>query len=198
MEFEYTDLDIHEDLYQLIKYSCKEVCTPEQCQKVMRIWTTFLEPVLGIPPRTQGAKDTDDVVKANNHVANIGERDGSPDDEAASLSCKPSDVPRTEGENIPSSSSRKASVSISDYGFKGNGCCDDVACENDILCNTAQRGLVQTGDHVIPAAAGTRKQATCLEQDIPIAAGPGSVNKSNASDSHHGLINIFLLFCLHI
>lgn len=187
MEFEYTDLDIHEDLYQLIKYSCKEVCTPEQCQKVMRIWTTFLEQVLGIPLRTQGAEDTDDVVQANNHVAKIGERDGSPDDEAASVSCKPSNVPRTEGENIPSSSSRRAPVSISDNGFKSNGSHDDVACESDILCNTPQCGLVHTGDHVIPAGAGARKQATCLEQDTPIAAGAESVNKENASDSHRVL-----------
>ncbi|XP_077222252.1 paired amphipathic helix protein Sin3-like 4 [Tasmannia lanceolata] len=84
MEFEYTDFDIHEDLYQVIKYSCGEVCTTmEQLDKVMRIWTTFLEPMLGIPPRPHGLEDTDVVVKAKNHVvksslAGIGESDDIP------------------------------------------------------------------------------------------------------------------------
>ncbi|KAH7832821.1 hypothetical protein Vadar_000280 [Vaccinium darrowii] len=49
-EFDYPDNDTHEDLYKLIKYSCEEVCsTKEQLNKVMRLWTTFLEPMLGIP-----------------------------------------------------------------------------------------------------------------------------------------------------
>ncbi|XP_052172733.1 paired amphipathic helix protein Sin3-like 3 isoform X2 [Diospyros lotus] len=83
MEFEYPDLDIHEDLYQLIKYSCGEVCTTEQLDKVMKIWTTFLEPILGVPCRPQGAEDTEDVSKAQNHIplngsVTVGESDGSP------------------------------------------------------------------------------------------------------------------------
>ena len=48
MEFEYSDSGIHKDLYQLIKYSCSEVCTTEQRDKVMKIWTTFLEPMLWV------------------------------------------------------------------------------------------------------------------------------------------------------
>lgn len=78
LEFEYADSDIHEDLYQLIKYSCGEVCTTEQLDKVMRVWTTFLEPVLGVPPRPQGAEDTEDVVKGKNHSSKSGESDRSP------------------------------------------------------------------------------------------------------------------------
>ncbi|KAL8150199.1 hypothetical protein V2J09_020007 [Rumex salicifolius] len=62
MEFSYVDPDIHEDLYQLIKYSCGEVCTTEQLDKVMKIWSTILEPVLGVPTRPQGAEDAEDVV----------------------------------------------------------------------------------------------------------------------------------------
>ncbi|EPS65232.1 hypothetical protein M569_09545, partial [Genlisea aurea] len=51
LEFVYSDPDIHEDLYELIKYSSGEICTPEQNDKVMKIWTFFLEPVLGLPVR---------------------------------------------------------------------------------------------------------------------------------------------------
>lgn len=49
MKFDYTDPEIQQDLYQLMKYSCEEVCTPEQRDRVMKIWTTFLEPFLGLP-----------------------------------------------------------------------------------------------------------------------------------------------------
>ncbi|XP_028796665.1 paired amphipathic helix protein Sin3-like 4, partial [Neltuma alba] len=85
LEFEYPDPDIHEDLYQLIKYSCGEVCTTEQLDKVMKIWTTFLEPMLGVPSRPQGAEDTEDVVKAKHNSvkggtgnASFGGSDSSP------------------------------------------------------------------------------------------------------------------------
>ncbi|XP_077237908.1 paired amphipathic helix protein Sin3-like 3 [Tasmannia lanceolata] len=83
MEFEYTDLGVHEDLYQVIKYSSSEVCTTmEQLDKVMRIWTTILEPLLGIPPRPLCVEDAEHLLKAENHavkssVASIGESDGS-------------------------------------------------------------------------------------------------------------------------
>jgi len=41
VSFEYGDSDIHEDLYQIIKYSCGELCSSsDQVDKVMRIWTT--------------------------------------------------------------------------------------------------------------------------------------------------------------
>ncbi|XP_031386160.1 paired amphipathic helix protein Sin3-like 4 isoform X2 [Punica granatum] len=82
LEFEYADPDIHEDLYQLIKYSCAEVCSTEQVDKVMKIWNTFLEPMLGVPSRPQGAEDTEDVVKTTNTQAgkgsptSIGQSDG--------------------------------------------------------------------------------------------------------------------------
>lgn len=82
LEFEYADPDIHEDLHQLIKYSCAEVCSTEQLDKVMKIWNTFLEPMLGVPFRPQGAEDTEDVVNAtNNQVgkgspASVGQSDG--------------------------------------------------------------------------------------------------------------------------
>ncbi|GFY83710.1 SIN3-like 4 [Actinidia rufa] len=83
MEFEYPDSGIHKDLYQLIKYSCSEVCTTEQQDKVMKIWATFLEPMLWVSCRPQGAEDTEDVIKGKNHISrssapSVGESDGSP------------------------------------------------------------------------------------------------------------------------
>lgn len=50
LEFEYTDTDIHEDAFKIIKYSCEEICTSrEQLNKILNLWTTFLEPMLGVP-----------------------------------------------------------------------------------------------------------------------------------------------------
>jgi paired amphipathic helix protein Sin3a len=64
MTFAYTDQEIHSDLYKIIKYSCGEVCTTaDQAEKVMRIWTTFLEPMLGVQPRGQGGDDKEEAVK---------------------------------------------------------------------------------------------------------------------------------------
>uniref|UniRef100_A0A0D9UVW5 Histone deacetylase interacting domain-containing protein n=1 Tax=Leersia perrieri TaxID=77586 RepID=A0A0D9UVW5_9ORYZ len=65
MSFDYVDSNI-------IKYSCGEVCSSsDQLDKVMRIWTTFLEPILGVQPRTHGAEDADQV-KANSRTAKSG------------------------------------------------------------------------------------------------------------------------------
>ncbi|KAL6513818.1 hypothetical protein OROHE_019274 [Orobanche hederae] len=69
MVFEFPDPDIQEDLYQLMRYSCGEVCTPEQREKVMKIWTTFLEEVLGVPARPPSTEDEEDAVRASTLIA---------------------------------------------------------------------------------------------------------------------------------
>ncbi|KAI8032315.1 Paired amphipathic helix protein Sin3-like 2 [Camellia lanceoleosa] len=69
LEFEYSDTVIHEDLCKLIKYSCEELCTSkEQLNKVMRLWTTFLDPMLGVPSRPHDLESTEDVGKARHHT----------------------------------------------------------------------------------------------------------------------------------
>ncbi|KQK08163.1 hypothetical protein BRADI_2g40052v3 [Brachypodium distachyon] len=72
MSFEYVDPEIHEDLYQIIKYSCGEVCSSsDQVDKVMRTWTTFLEPILGVQPRAHGVEDGG-VVKPKSRTPTSG------------------------------------------------------------------------------------------------------------------------------
>ncbi|XWS40811.1 hypothetical protein CRYUN_Cryun17cG0027500 [Craigia yunnanensis] len=89
LEYEFLDVDIHEDLHKLIEYSCEEMCsTKEQLNKVMRLWTTFLEPMLGVPPRPNGGEGADDAGNAQNPAVNytassIAESDGSPGADAA-------------------------------------------------------------------------------------------------------------------
>nr|GEZ17868.1 paired amphipathic helix protein Sin3-like 3 isoform X1 [Tanacetum cinerariifolium] len=50
-EFKYSDLEIHEDLYELMKYSIKQSCSHEQIDEALKIWTTFMEPMLGVSRR---------------------------------------------------------------------------------------------------------------------------------------------------
>ncbi|KAE8717151.1 Paired amphipathic helix protein Sin3-like 1 [Hibiscus syriacus] len=84
LEYEYLNVDIHEDLYKLIEYSCEEMCsTKEQLNRVMRLWTTLLEPMFGVPPRLNGREGTDGAGKAQNPAVNctalnVAESDGSP------------------------------------------------------------------------------------------------------------------------
>ncbi|KAL7611565.1 hypothetical protein Lser_V15G07715 [Lactuca serriola] len=76
LEFEFNDKDIHEDLFKLIKYSCEEICTSkEQLNKVLKLWTTFLEPMLGVPSRPDNVEDVETSAK---NEGTAGESDGSP------------------------------------------------------------------------------------------------------------------------
>lgn len=64
LRFEYPEPDVNEDLYQIIKHSADEMCTTmEQSDKIMRLWTAFFEPIFGVPSRSQGAEDTEEVSK---------------------------------------------------------------------------------------------------------------------------------------
>ncbi|MCO5610178.1 hypothetical protein L7F22_064414 [Adiantum nelumboides] len=64
LRFEYPEPDVNEDLYQIIKHSADEMCsTMEQSDKIMRLWTAFFEPIFGVPSRSHGAEDTEEVSK---------------------------------------------------------------------------------------------------------------------------------------
>ncbi|CAA2982104.1 paired amphipathic helix Sin3-like 2 isoform X1 [Olea europaea subsp. europaea] len=94
LEFEYADADIHEDLYEIIKYSSEEICTTkEQSNKVLRFYTTFLEPMLGVQSwrRKSEATDGDGSSKlgtAKNTVTSVTESDGSPNADATTMNLK--------------------------------------------------------------------------------------------------------------
>ncbi|KAI3699768.1 hypothetical protein L2E82_44292 [Cichorium intybus] len=85
LEFEFTDKDIHEDLLKLIKYSCEEICTSkEQLNKVLRLWTTFLEPILGVPSRPQNPNGVEDADMASHVSTTKIETNGSQDPDGGS------------------------------------------------------------------------------------------------------------------
>ncbi|XP_047320078.1 paired amphipathic helix protein Sin3-like 4 [Impatiens glandulifera] len=86
MEFEYSDLSIHEDIYQLVKYSCGEVCRNDELEKVMKTWTDFLEPMFEVPSRPQQTEANEKAIKSKNQKSGncvIGENHSSPDGDVA-------------------------------------------------------------------------------------------------------------------
>lgn len=182
MEFEYPDPDIQQDLYQLMKYSCAEICTPEQCDKVMKIWTTFLETVLDVPSRTLTTEGKEDAVEANNHIAKsenvIREENSSPADEATY--CKPSDLSANGDGHIPAELPRSSEVPMTNGNnnvntdvFPGT---DNVASKGDMLCNAPQDGLVQTDAYMMSAKSRASKKAVSLEEDSANNAGEKNFN----------------------
>ena len=174
LEFEYPDPEIHEDLYQLIKYSCGEMCTTEHLDKVMKIWTTFLEPMFGVPSRPQGAEDTEDVVKAKNNIvkngsASVGESEGSPGDGVVAMDSKHSNPSRSGVEIIPleQSSSCRSWLLNGDNGVKQDGSAniDCVGHKNDSSCDAPQQDRMQqvnpaNGDEI----SGVSKQTSSCER----------------------------------
>ncbi|KAF5443219.1 hypothetical protein F2P56_035794 [Juglans regia] len=198
LEFEYPDPDIHEDLYQLIKYSCGEVCTTEQLDKVMKIWTTFLEPMLGVPSRPQGAEDTEDVVKAKSHAVNngaatVGETDliaggGS----ATAMNPLHSNPSRNGDESIPpeQASSCRAWAVIGDNGVKEESPLDaaHIVRKSDTFCNPPN-GKVQINASMADEQSGVSKKHNSNERIVnsstSLATGVeqsnGRTNTENAS-----------------
>ncbi|URD90105.1 hypothetical protein MUK42_27419 [Musa troglodytarum] len=147
MEFEYVDLDIHEDLYQIIRYSCGEVCTSlDQLDKVMKLWTTFLEPLMGFQPQNRGAEGMRDV-KPNSHsgkssIAGLVKSNGSPDADGTGATKQSNG-----GENILSEqvASCRTKLANGDTTVAGN-CFHDVGRVTHRvgnLCNNPLQRIVQ-------------------------------------------------------
>lgn len=165
MEFQFSDPEIHEDLYQLIKYSCGEVCTTEQLDKVMKIWTTFLEPMFGVPSRPQGAEDTEDVVKSKNQVAksssaSLAESDDTPGGAVTMTNSRQSNPSRNGDENIApeQSSSSRVWLGNGNIGVHEVGPHD----QDHIICKSTQQSITSVAD----LASSVNKEAHSSERFV--------------------------------
>ncbi|BBG94142.1 SIN3-like 4 [Prunus dulcis] len=177
LEFEYPDPEIHEDLLHY-----------EQLDKVMKIWTTFLEPMLGVPTRPQGAEDTEDVVKAKNHTGkhgtvSAGDTDGSPGGGATATNSKQLNSSRNGDESIQpeqSSSCRTWAVNGAN-GVKDESSLDidRAACKGDTFCNTSQQGKVQSNASTADEASGVSKQDNSNERLVNSNLSPPGLEQSN-------------------
>ncbi|KAE8730232.1 Paired amphipathic helix protein Sin3-like 3 [Hibiscus syriacus] len=188
----FPDPEIHEDLYQLIKYSCGEMCSTEHLDKVIRIWTTFLEPMLGVLSCPQGAEDTEDVVKAkNNNVrsgsSSVGESEGSPGGGGA-INSKHANPSRHEDESIPpeNSSSCRSWLPNGDNGVKQDGSADmdSVGHKNVSSCDAPQQDRMQVspsnGDEVARVSKQVRSSERVVSSNLSVIA---RVDQSNGRTS---------------
>ncbi|KAK7252329.1 hypothetical protein RIF29_36192 [Crotalaria pallida] len=183
LEFEYADPVIHEDLYQLIKYSCGEVCTTEQLDKVMKIWTTFLEPMLCVPSRPLGVEDTEDVVKAtNNSVKNgnagINDMDGSPGVGTSAMSPPHLNTSRNGDDFMPldQSNSSKAWQSNGDSGVKEDKCLDSDRSvrRTETLGSNIPNGKINISAFTPDELSGVNKQDHSGERLVSTNVSPAS------------------------
>ncbi|GAV73182.1 PAH domain-containing protein/Sin3_corepress domain-containing protein [Cephalotus follicularis] len=140
LEYDYSDINIHEDLYKLVQYSCEELCsTKEQLNKVMRLWTTFLEPMLGIPFRPNDMDGTEDVGKAASSIAGS---DGSPGVDATVVNSKqPKSAINVDENTSPQLANfGRTSSANGDTLTKEDSFHDlDGVCSDNPICNTLQQ-----------------------------------------------------------
>ncbi|KAJ4960471.1 hypothetical protein NE237_020381 [Protea cynaroides] len=191
LEFEYCDPEVHDDLYQLIKYSCGEVCTTtEQLDRVLRIWTTFLEPLLGVPSRPQGAEDTEDVVKAKNPAvkssgASVVESDGSPGADVAATKSKQLNLAGNR-EDSEQGSSCRVRLENGDARVKEDGLHDGDhgARRTDNLSSTSQPAKVQNNVSMAGEVSGVNPNATSIDR---LAESNASI--ANRAEQSHARTN---------
>lgn len=188
LEFEYPDPDIHEDLYQLIKYSCGEVCTADQQDKTMKIWTAFLEPMLGVPSRRHGCENTKDFIKAKADIAKTvnnsdRERHCSPGCSVSLTDQKKSNSSGNGDEKVlpECSTSNNDGNRVKEEGSHDAA---NAPHKTDGLCDTPQHGMCNDGS-VVDAISMVSKQVDSSEQLGSSIDGPkeslGRLNVENAS-----------------
>lgn len=143
LEFDYSDISIHEDLYKLVQYSCEEVCsTKEQVNKVMRLWMTFLEPMLGVPSQSHKTESTEDVGKTkcramNCTVSIVRESDGSPSGGPIVMNSQQPKAASNEDENTsPELANSCRTMENGDTVSKESKFLNvDHACRDDTICS---------------------------------------------------------------
>nr|XP_024382615.1 paired amphipathic helix protein Sin3-like 4 isoform X2 [Physcomitrium patens] len=90
LQYEFSDLAIHDDMYQIIKYSSEEISSSsDHTEKTMHMWRMFVEPVLDLSSRSKGVEDMEERVKAKSSEGKVwdgngGENGGSEGDEMTS------------------------------------------------------------------------------------------------------------------
>lgn len=163
LEYEYSDTSVHEDLYKLVQYSCEEMCsTKEQVNKAMKLWTAFLEPMLGVPPRSNRTEGAEGVGKGrhamtNNSASSVVESDGSPGADCT----------------VVNSRQRKTSGNVN----------DNTSAELNNLCMTA----LANGDAVAKESVPDMERASRDDQSCNACPPEKEQKEANAADKKSGI-----------
>lgn len=193
LEFEYSDAGIHEDLYKLVRYSCEEVfSSKELLNKILRLWSTFLEPMLGLTSQSHGTERVEDR-KAGNNVRNsvapnVG-GDGSPHRDSISVNARlpKSDKNEVDGRVNEVKNAHRTSAATND---KENGSVGgEHVCRDDPSMDKGQKN-----GECSDKAPGFGKQFASDEQGVKnnasiVIRGENSQNRTNL-DVPQGLYTI--------
>ncbi|XP_012568099.1 paired amphipathic helix protein Sin3-like 2 isoform X2 [Cicer arietinum] len=184
LEFDYSDAEVHEDLYKLVRYSCEEVFSSKELfNKIMRLWSTFLEPMLGITSQSYAAERVEDRKagqNGRNSAAPNVVADGSPHKDSISMNSR---LPKSEKNDVDGrvtevKNVHKTSVVAND---KENGSVGgELVCRDDLLMDNKGQKSVDCSDK----APGFGKQFSSDEQGARNSAsvaikGENSMNKIN-------------------
>ncbi|XP_039121136.1 paired amphipathic helix protein Sin3-like 4 isoform X2 [Dioscorea cayenensis subsp. rotundata] len=197
MQFEYSDSDVHEDLYKIVKYSCGEVCTSDQFDKVMRIWTNFVEPFLGVPPRVQGTEDAVDVVRSKgsavkSNSASTRENKGCGSDDAVGNTKQLKPIRHADANSLGEHGDLQKTILVDSVRTTGGPAFHDVHCVvvgDDNPCSSPCNGKVQgaavadgtplfsrqasAGQLMDDASITARAEEIQVRASHDIASGPG-------------------------
>lgn len=154
LELKYSDVGILEDMYKLIRDSCEEVFpSKDMSNKIMKLWTTFLEMILGVPSRTQGIENVEDR-KTGQHVAHFAAPntgDGNSHEDLAKSDNE------GDGRVNEINSGQQTSIAAND---RENGPVDgDEACRDDPLTDKGKNNS-DCGEKI----PGSCKQISSVEQ----------------------------------
>ncbi|GJZ20944.1 paired amphipathic helix protein Sin3-like protein 4 isoform X1, partial [Tanacetum coccineum] len=73
MDFVYSDMDIHKGVYQFVRLVSADICSSEQFDKSMKLWTSFVEPFFGMLPQpaARNVKNQHDIdISGNSSCVN--------------------------------------------------------------------------------------------------------------------------------
>lgn len=209
LEYEYSDISIHEDLYKLVQYSCEEICsTKEQLNKVMKLYSTFLEPILGIPSHVHCSKDTEDVKEPRNRATNcdassIGESDGSPGGDATIVNFEqPKSVNSEDGNNLTELlSTRGTGLATGDTSTKEDSSRDmGFASRNEPISDAIQLEKDQKNADVTHKLYGLNKHVASIDRDASLnaslATGAENGHARTSLEVASGFDLVFLFLCL--
>lgn len=176
LEYEYIDRTIHEDLFNLVHFSCEEICsTKEQTGKVLRLWANFLELMLGVPPRAKGSDSVEVVVDTKHHSAfTSGEANVSSD--AISLVSRQLKLAANGDEHASSGVSKHGGTGLLNKDSSGKENCKDGDPANKDVATCAEK---PPKDQEI--GNGTDKRSGDVDERVATscAAFPSGVENNN-------------------
>lgn len=181
LEFDFSDAEIHEDLYKLVRYSCEEVFSSKELfNKIMRLWSSFLEPMLGVTSlshETERVEDRKVGHSVQSSVAPNAGGDGSPHRESISRLPKSE---KNEGDGRVTEVKNVHQTSLAAHDKENGSVGSELVSRDDLLMDKGQRS-VDCNDNKAP---GFGKQFSSDEPGARNTAsvairGESSVNRTN-------------------